>query len=102
MHGFRCPPFPAPECASAGWSLTLRACAAACASKSEEWRCAQNRSAAKEAAAGEACQWITFQDIDDIIFNVLKVPHYHLELIGVQRVCPCLYCTSNAKIPACV
>lgn len=47
---------------------------------------AGSRSAAKEGAAGDACRRVTFGEIDDIIYNTLKVPHYNLDLIGVQRV----------------
>lgn len=44
------------------------------------------RSAAKEAAAGDSCRRVTFYEIDQLIYNTLKVPFYHLDLIGIQRV----------------
>ena len=44
------------------------------------------RSAAKEAAAGDNCRRVTFYEIDQLIYNTLKFPFYHLDLIGIQRV----------------
>ncbi|CAL8466399.1 g5935 [Coccomyxa elongata] len=42
-------------------------------------------SAAKEAAAGDRCRRVSFYEIDQLIYNTLKVPFYQLDIIGIQR-----------------
>ena len=44
------------------------------------------RSPAKESAAGQKCRRITFAELDDIVYNQLKLPLYHLDMIGIQKV----------------
>ena len=46
------------------------------------------RSPAKESAAGQKCRRITFAELDDIVYNQLKLPLYHLDMIGIQKVIP--------------
>jgi hypothetical protein len=44
------------------------------------------RSPAKESAAGQKCRRITFAELDDIVYNQLKLPLYNLDMIGIQKV----------------
>ncbi len=44
------------------------------------------RSPAKESVAGLKCRRITFAELDDIVYNQLKLPLYHLDMIGIQKV----------------
>ena len=45
-----------------------------------------DRSPAKEVAGGEACRRLTFAELDDLVYNVLQIPLYHFDLIGIQKV----------------
>ena len=48
----------------------------------------ERRSAAKQQAAGDGvCARVSFREVDALIYNN-SLPHFDLELLGVQRVRP--------------
>lgn len=51
--------------------------------------CGTCRSAPKELAAGEVCRRVKFAEVDDLVYNQLKIPHYQLDLLGIHTVSRC-------------
>ena len=49
-------------------------------------KCGSCRSAPKELAAGEVCRRVTFAEVDDLVYNKLKLPQYQLDLVGIRTV----------------